>query len=109
MSHVANFDTINLNSTTDTENNVEMSTEQEENNQTGGGHTTDETSDCITEEEAINGNLKVYNLPALAKTKYDRSQMYTEPAPYITGLNKSFRLSVTLNFYSSEKFRKQKI
>lgn len=74
MSHVANFDTINLNSTTDTENNVEMSTEQEENNQTGGGHTTDETSDCITEEEAINGNLKVYNLPALDKTKYDPLQ-----------------------------------
>ena len=54
--------------------NVEMSITTQGSNQTGGGITTDETGDCITEEEAINGNLKIYNFPAQNKTKFDPLQ-----------------------------------
>lgn len=43
-------------------------------NQTVGGQTAYETNDCITEDEAINGNIKVYNLPALDKTIFDSLQ-----------------------------------
>jgi hypothetical protein len=64
----------NQDSTADKDNNVEKSIEPRESYQTGGGLTSNETSDCITEEEAINGNLKVYNLPALDKTKFDPLQ-----------------------------------
>lgn len=46
-------------------------TEPQENYQTGSGSTTNETSDCITEDEAINVNPKVYNFPALDKTQFD--------------------------------------
>lgn len=69
MTHVVTTDTENINSAKDRENTVENSNSLQETNQSGGGLTTNETSDCITEEEAINGNLKVYNLPALDKTK----------------------------------------
>lgn len=55
-------------------NDIEMSTEPQENNQTEGGPATNETSDCITEDEAINGNLNVYNFPAHYKTKFDPLQ-----------------------------------
>lgn len=64
----------NLDFTVDNENNIEHSTMPQASNQTGGGQTAYETNDCITEEEAINGNLKVYNLPALDKTKFDPLQ-----------------------------------
>ena len=42
-----------------------------ENNQIGGGENEKEAAQCITEEEAINGNLKVYRFPAQDKTKLD--------------------------------------
>lgn len=71
--HVANSDAENQNSTVD-EKDMKMSTEPQENNQIGGGPTTNETSNCITEDEAINGNLKVYNFPAWNKTKFDPLQ-----------------------------------
>ena len=74
MTHVVTTDTENINSAKDRENTVENSNSLQETNQSGGGLTTNETSDCITEEEAINGNLKVYNLPALDKTKFDPLQ-----------------------------------
>lgn len=51
-----------------------MSIDPQKTNQTGGGLTTNETSNCVTEEEAINGNLRVYNLPAADKTKFDPLQ-----------------------------------
>ena len=74
MTHVVTTDTENINSAKDIENTVENSKSLQETNQSGGGFTTNETIDCVTEEEAINGNLKVYNLPALDKTKFDSLQ-----------------------------------
>ena len=71
MTHVVTTDTKNINSAKDSENTVENSKCLQETNQSRGGFTTNETSDCVTEEEAINGNLKVYNLPASDKTKFD--------------------------------------
>jgi hypothetical protein len=42
------------------------------NNQIGGGgENKNENVECISEEEAINGNLKVYHYPAQDKTKFD--------------------------------------
>lgn len=73
ITHVAITGAENHNSPLDGNDN-EMSTEPQENNQTGGGPATNETSDCITEDEAINGNLKVYNFPAHNKTKFDPLQ-----------------------------------
>lgn len=66
----------NLDFTVNNENNVEHSTMPQASNQTGGGQTAYETNDCITEDEAINGNLKVYDLPALDKTKFDPQQFF---------------------------------
>ena len=65
MTHVVTTDTENINSAKDSENTVENSKSLQETNQSGGGLTTNKTNDCITEEEAINGDLKVYNLPPL--------------------------------------------
>lgn len=48
--------------------------DQQETNQSGGDLTTNENSNCITEKYTKNGNLKVYNLPALDKTKYEPLQ-----------------------------------
>ena len=74
MTHVVSTDTEIINSAKDSENTVENPKDLQETNQSGGGLTTNETSDCITEEEAINENLKVYNLPALDKAKCDPLQ-----------------------------------
>ena len=71
MTHAVTTDTENINSAKDIETTVENSKSLQETNQSGGGFTTNETSDCVTEEEAKNGNLKVYNLPASDKTKFD--------------------------------------
>lgn len=48
-----------------------MSTEPQENNSTGGNPATNETSDCNTDDEAIKGNLKVYNFPSYNKTNFE--------------------------------------
>ena len=71
MTHVVTTDTENINSAKDSENTVENSKSLQETDQSGGGFTTSETRDCVTEEETINGNLKVYNLPDSDKTKFD--------------------------------------
>ena len=63
MTHVVTTDTENINSAKDSENTVENSKSLQETDHSGGGFTTSETRDCVTEEETINGNLKVYNLP----------------------------------------------
>lgn len=55
-------------------NVIEMLTEPQETNQTRGGFASNETSAWITEDEAINENLKVYNVPAHNKTKFDPFQ-----------------------------------
>lgn len=73
ISKAASSDTENQNSTGE-ESNIEMPSKPKENYQIGGGLTTNDSSECITEDEAINGNLKVYNLPALNKTKFDPLQ-----------------------------------
>lgn len=73
MTHVAITETKKHNSPLDG-NVIEMSTEPQENNQTGGGPATNGTCDCITEDEAINGNLKVYNFYAHTKKKCDPLQ-----------------------------------
>lgn len=61
MMHVVNSGTENHNSTKDSENDVETLTESIH---TRGGLISNETSSCITEEEALSGNLKEYHFPA---------------------------------------------
>lgn len=46
----------------------------QESNLTGGGLTTNETNDRITEDEVINGNLNINNLLALDKTNFEPLQ-----------------------------------
>lgn len=45
-----------------------------ENNHIGRRGNTNETGECITEEETINGNLNVYHFPALDNTKFDHKE-----------------------------------
>lgn len=60
--------------TVNNENNVEKSRMPQESNPTGGGLTTNETNDWITEDEVINRNLNINNLLALDKTNFEPLQ-----------------------------------
>lgn len=74
MKHNTNNWTENLDFSVDNENNVEKSTILQASNQNGSGLTAYETNKYITEDKAINWNLKVYNLPDSDKIKFDPLQ-----------------------------------
>lgn len=74
MKHNTNSCAENVDFSEYNENNVEHSTMSQASNQTRGDLTAFETNDCIAEDEVINWNLKVYNLSALDKTKFDPLQ-----------------------------------